>query len=234
MRDKFEEIIGMVYKRWKASRSQPSGGHPDEETIACFLEGKLSAEENKRLKEHLLTCQSCQELVVIGGKIQDTLNQQPPQGLVDYAKNLLGEIEKGLVLEIWLRLKEMALEIIKTTGDVLVGQELVPAPLLRSRRISEFKDEVTVLKDFKDIRLEVKIENKGGGIFNVIILAQEKQPKRTIKNLRITLIRDSQELESYLADSGKVIFEHILLGKYTIEIFNLEEKVASVALDIKK
>jgi hypothetical protein len=54
-----------------------------------------------------------------------------------------------------------------------------------------------------------------------------------IKDLRVTLIRDDTELESYLSDSGKVVFEHVLLGKYMVEISNIENKLAMIEIDIK-
>jgi hypothetical protein len=40
-------------------------------------------------------------------------------------------------------------------------------------------------------------------------------------------------MESSLSDSGKVIFEHVLLGKYTVEISTLDKKLAGILLDIK-
>jgi hypothetical protein len=131
-------------------------------------------------------------------------------------------------------LKDKALEILETTGDVLVGQEFVPHPVLRSRKIKEFKDEVTILKDFKEIRVEVKIENKENRGFDLVIFVKDKLSNRIIKDLRVTLIKDDLELESYLSNYDKVVFEHILAGKYIIEISNIEDKVASILLDVRR
>ena len=125
--------------------------------------------------------------------------------------------------------------IVGATG--LVGQELVPAPVLRSRNIKDFKDEVTVLKDFQDMRVEVKIENRGSQegkeIFNVIIMAKQKETQKVIKDLRVTLLKDDLELESCLNDSGSVTFEHILLGRYVIELATIDKKIAAILIDIK-
>ena len=153
--------------------------------------------------------------------------------MLKYVKNLVRPEDKPPILEIILKLKEKALELLNTTGDILVGQELVPAPVLRSRQMKDFKDEVTILKDFKDIRVEVKIENKHGEFFNVTVMVKEKETQKVIKDLRVCLLKDELELESYLNDAGKVTFEHILLGKYTVEISTLENKLASILLDIK-
>ena len=152
---------------------------------------------------------------------------------MELVKNLLNREEDIPLLEILLRFKEKAIELINTTGDVLVGQELVPAPVLRSRLIKDFKDEVTILKDFNDIRVQIKIENKWGKVFNLKLAAKQKHTQKIIKDLRVTLLKDDLELESYLTDSGSVIFEHVLLGKYRLEISAIENKLASILLDIK-
>ena len=227
-----EKLIKIVYKKWKAAQ-KPKGGHPDEDTLACFLEAKLSSNEAERVKAHLISCDQCSEAVAV-------ILKSNPEALEDVPKELLTRVRGELsiaceesLMEIILRLKEKTIELLKTTGDILVGQELIPAPVLRSRSIKDFKDEVTILKEFQDIRVEAKIENKGGNAFNVIICVKQKETQKVLKDLRVTLVRDDLELESYLSDSGSVTFEHVLLGIYKIEISNIEEKLASIMLDIK-
>jgi hypothetical protein len=230
MQGHIEELIRQVYREYKQGLPL-SGEHPDEETLAAFLEAKLPPQEAEKLKAHLITCPGCLESVTA----QLRLGQQEltvPQDLLDRAKSLVEE-KPGLLLEIYLRLKESLLEIIHTTGDVLVGQELVPAPLLRSRKIKDFKDEVTILKDFSDIRVEAKVENKMNEAFTLTVTVKEKSSQKILKDLRVTLIKDDVEMESSLSDSGKVIFEHVLLGKYTVEISTLDKKLAGILLDIK-
>ena len=69
--------------------------------------------------------------------------------------------------------------------------------------------------------------------FNLTITARERQTQRIIKDLRVSLFRADLELESRLSDTGAVTFEHVLLGKYAVEITSAENKLASVSLDIK-
>lgn len=233
MSDNTDKVIKKVYKEWKDGGLGHQEPHPDEEALALFFAGNLSSEENETVKKHLISCETCSEAFSIQFRLKEGEEKLPPQELVKQLKNLVTEQPQASFLEILLRIKDKALEIINTTGDVLVGQEFMPAAALRSREIKDFKDEITILKDFKDIRLEVKIENKQGGCFKLSVLAREKKTQAVIKNLRFTLFKDDCELESYLNDSGKVIFENLALGKYTVEITDIKDKLASVLLDIK-
>ncbi|MDD2679641.1 MAG: hypothetical protein PHO03_02400 [Candidatus Omnitrophica bacterium] len=233
MSDKTEGLIRAVYRKWKKSHFREADAHPDEETFACFLEGRLSTEESECLKAHLAVCDDCAGIYALSLNAEAAELEEVPRELLDKARAALSLKDKPSALEAFLRLKENILEIIKANGDILLGQELVPAALLRSREIKDFKDEVIILKDFQDIRLEVKIENKGGKYFNVMLQAKHKQAPYILKDLRVTLIKDDLELESYLSDTGMVSFEHILLGKYRLEITSLENRLASVILDVK-
>lgn len=233
MQDKMERLIRVIYRKYKSGSPPKTQEHPDEETMVCFMEGRLSEKEAGLIKQHLISCQNCAEVFITQLKLEVTDELKVPEELIAQVKNLLSQKDPSPVLEIFLKLKENLLELLSTTGDILVGQELVPAPVLRSRKIKDFKDEVTILKDFNNIRIELKIETKGASIFSLIVLVKEKQTLRVIKDLRVTLLKDGLELESYLTDLGKVTFEHILLGKYTVEISNIENKLASILLDVK-
>ena len=233
MQNKLEKLVKFAYKKWRSSHVQKFSRHPDEEEFVCFIEGKLSAAESQNLKAHLISCEPCSQAFAIQARLKSTENLAVPEEIIASVKKLIDYPGVSLLLEIILRFKDRAFELLKTSGDVLVGQELVPAPLLRSRQIKDFKDEITILKDFKDIRVEIKIENKPAQTFNLIVTVKEKQTSKTIKDLRITLIKDDLELESYYSDSGRVTFEHVLLGKYVVQISTVEAKIAHILLDIK-
>jgi len=230
--DNLEKLIKKVYRKYKSGVSGKAEVHPDEEAMACFWEGKLSAEESETIKSHLTKCVECAEAFSIQACLEKTGELEVPPDLIPAIKKALIEGIKDPILEIILKFKESFFELVSTSGDVLVGQELMPAPLLRSRKIKNFKDEVTILKDFDNIRAEIKIENKGESVFTLAILIKEKQSSVPLKDLRVTLSREDSELESYVSDSGKVIFDHVLTGKYTIEISNPEKRLASILLNI--
>ena len=144
------------------------------------------------------------------------------------------------LLEIFIKLKEKALEIIQTTGDVLFGQELVPAPVLRSRKINEFKEEVSILKDLGQLRILAKLQNKATRSFDLTITVKGRpdslgvsQSLKPDKNIRITLIKEGLELESYVNDSGSSFFENIAPGNYTVEVSRQGERMAVIDLKVQ-
>src|SRR3989338_5802574 len=209
-----EKLIKLVYRQWKEDSPPIEARHPDEEVLACFLENRLSPEENEEIKTHLIICDTCSQGVSAQLALKPIEEKELPLELIERLKELVPTQEEGHILEIFLRLKERLLEILSTTGDVLVAGEFVPVPVLRSRKVKDFKDEVTIVKDFKDIRVEAKIENKQGRSFNLTIVARNKATQEVMKDLRVSLIKGDLEMESYLADTGRVTFEHVLLGKY--------------------
>lgn len=232
--DKLEVLIKSVYKSWQsAQKQQQQAGHPGEEALACFLEGRLSAQEVEAVKAHLISCRDCSEALSVNLGMEPLEEKELPQEVLTYIRGMLATEDRGSLLEIALQFKERAIEILRTSGDVLFGQEVVAASLLRARKIKDFRDEVIILKDFKDLRVEIRVENKSGKAFDLRISIKHKQTQKAIKDLRVTLIREDVELESYLTDSGTVSFEHVLLGKYKLEISNIDDKLATVLLDIK-
>lgn len=233
MPEKIEKLIKVVYRKWKAGMPGAFHSHPLEETFASFLDGRLSQEEARALRDHLISCRNCAEAIEVQLKLNKVDLTDIPVELQSWARNLVASADKSSFLEIILRLKGKLWEVLSTSGDILLGQELVPAPVLRSRQKENLKDEVTILKDFQDIRVEVKIENRGERVFDLTIMAREKQTQLPVKDLRFTLIRDELELESYYTDLGKITFEHVLLGRYVVEVSSLGDKLASILLDIK-
>jgi hypothetical protein len=233
MTNYLEQITKIIYREWKAAKRFAGQEHPSEEELVCLLENTLKPADKRLVQKHLLKCDLCAEYLATQLKIQPHLSLDLPAGLLEQVERLVNEGARENLLEICLKLKEKALEIIQTTGDVLFGQELVPAPVLRSRKISEFKEEISILKDLQKIRVLAKIQNKTTQSFNLTITVTDKQAKKADKSLRVTLIKDGLELESYVNESGSSFFENIQPGNYSVEVSRQEERVAVIDLQVK-
>ncbi|MCX5699223.1 MAG: hypothetical protein NTX01_05960 [Candidatus Omnitrophica bacterium] len=230
----FEQIAKIIYREWKTANRFTGQGHPSEENLACFLEDKLPEKDKDMMRKHLLSCGVCAECLSIQLKIQPHLSLDVPAPLLGKVKKLVGQEAGENLLEIFLKLKEKALEIIQTTGYVLLGQELVSDPVLRSRKKNEFEEEVSILKDLRQIRVLAKIQNKSTKSFNLTITVKDKQSQKNDKNLRVTLIRDGIELESYITDSAQSsFFENITPGNYMVEVSRQGQREAVIDLKVK-
>lgn len=234
MFNNFEKISRIIYREWKAANRYTGQDHPDAESLACFLEDSLPAADKRLIQKHALSCDLCAEYLSTQLKIQPHLGLDVPAPLLEKIGKLAQESTRENLLEILIQLKEKALEVVQATGDVLFGQELVPALVLRSRKISEFKEEVSILKDLRQVRILAKIQNRGTKSFNLAITVKDKQSQKVYKNLRITLIKDGIELESYMVDSaGSSFFENILPGSYLVEVSRKGQKEAVIDLKVK-
>lgn len=232
MLNKFERIIQFVYKKWKTTQKRPDT-HPDEETLACFLESRLSSEESEAIKKHLVSCKACMEIVSLQIRLESISLKDVPKELLMSTESLPPFQTPYEILKIVLQFKEDLIQVLKTTGEILIGKELVPQAVLRSRQIKDFKDELSILKDFKEFKVEIKIINKKTKAFDLSIAVKKRKTQKLLKDLRITLIKDDTELESYLSASGKVTFERIPLGSYIIQISRIKELIGCINLEIK-
>lgn len=229
-----EKLIKLVYRRWKTDHSITDPVHPDEETLACFLENRLSPEKNKKIQAHLVRCPDCAKIISACLNTQSAGETKAPDRLLEWAKDLCQPKPAPGILDIAIGLKDNLLELIKTSGGILTPPGLSPAPAWRAGSPRQKpQDEIRVFKDFEDIRVEVTIENKPNRAFNLTVLAKNKNNRETPKDLRISLFKDNRELESYVTDSGKAVFEQSLSGRYKVELTGSPgQELASIILDI--
>lgn len=221
----------MVYKMYRKRQNKENLPCPDEEMLACFSEGRLSKEDCKAMQEHLLRCERCAEtLSLYNLKIE--AKRAVPEFLIEKAKDLIKEKTLQVILEIILSIKEKALEIINTTGDIILGNEVIPLPVLRSRQIRALNEEMTVVKEFQDIRINVNIEKKDKDEVKISIFLCDKNTARPLSDLRVALLKDDIELESYTIDSGKAIFDRVAFAKYELQISQRDKDLGSIKLEI--
>lgn len=213
--------------------SEPGTEHPDEETLGAFVIGKLDIKESEAVTQHVIACLQCAESVALAIRLQSESGSPVPETVLEKVRANTCIAGKSAFLEIVLRLKEKALELLNSSGDVLTGQELIPAPVLRSRQKQEFPDSVTVLKDFQEVRVEARVERSAASTVNLSVRTLCLGSQSCLKDARVTLIKDSLELESYLAHAGAVTFEHLSSGIYRVDITSSRQQLAIIVLDLK-
>lgn len=221
----------MVYKIYRNKRNKDNLPCPDEEMLVCFSEGKLSVQQFKKIQQHILKCERCAQLVSLYNLKVET-EKPVPEYLIEKAKDLVKQKVLPNLLEIVLSIKQKFLEIVKTSGDIIVDNEIIPLPVLRSRQIRELREELAVVKEFQDIRIKLNIEKKEKGIVKITILFFDKKTNMPLKDLRVSLLKGNIELESYGVDKGKAVFDNVSFGKYSLLISHKNKELGLVKLEI--
>ena len=231
MEDSFEDMVKKALMP-REEEASVSGEHPGEEAMASFFDGLLSEGESARLRRHVCECNRCLELFSSLVVAQAASESVPPQALIERVQSLVERERSDALLDLCIRAQDGLLELLRATGDVLVGQEFIPAPVLRSREKTVFKGEITVLKDFAGLRAEVRLAQAAAGDFSLSLLVKDKKTQQPIPDARITLVKDDVELESCLAKTGAVIFERVTAGRYRVDITATEGRFASITIEI--
>jgi len=212
--EKIERLIKMVYGFFKSKEPKKDLICPDEETLVSFLEGKLSSDEDIKLQEHILSCRRCSEIISFFELKEE---REVPQYLIEKVKGLIKK-EIPLWLEVVIALKEKGLSIIKSTADILLGNEILPLPVLRSRNIELIEKPLSLIKDFGDIRIQIEINKTEKTKIKLTVFLLDKKSLKPLEDLRIGLFKQNREIESYSLQKGNAVFENLEFGEYEIKV----------------
>ena len=232
MADTSDVILAALYDKWKSGQKRDFDVHPSEEEFACLFDNRLSPEEAVSVTDHLIACRRCGRILVAESGAAAAGRCRVPRSLVESAKGIVRK-QHAAFLQILMEWKDDTLALLTTTGDVLLGQELMPLPVFRSRMIKDLTQGITILKDVLDTRIEIKIERTGGRQLDVTVLAKTKSRNAPLAPARVTLVRDGILLESHTSDAGAAVFTQVVPGNYTITITQRETTVAEIELEIK-
>ena len=93
---------------------------------------------------------------------------------------------------------------------------------------------IAVRKVIEDVCVEVDISRASGELSNVVLKVTDNVRKTPRIDLRVTLIRDDIELESYVTEGGTRSFENVHPGKYVLQISDMKRILGIVSLEIKQ
>jgi len=224
-----ERILKMLYGIFKASLKKNKEKCPDMVTLSAFKDGLLPEKVRKKVLAHLLACDHCSENVLLDASIQE-IEKEMPVSLLEKAKALVSQKEQLDILEVVVALKEKFLELLEAKVD----KYILPAPLaLRSPSQKEKSDEINLIKYFKQIKVCLNIKKINSEQVRVSLLLSEKKKEKPLSSLRVSLYKQDQEIESYISQEGKVVFDGLVLGKYFLEISSAKNKLARIALTLK-
>ncbi|MFC1594107.1 hypothetical protein ACFL38_02145 [Candidatus Omnitrophota bacterium] len=223
----------MINKKDKMRKSKC----PGIETIACYVDGILSQKERESIEYHAEICQKCKEEIACQMEVATLQKKEGlsfvPSFSTEGAKNLVHEEVGVNILELVVSFTDKAIEVVRTTGDILLGGQLQPAYALRGNKIEPASTQ-SIVKIFDNIRVEVEVTRQKDEFNKIILITQDNQTKTPINDLRATLIQEDIELESYIMRNGKAIFESIRPGHYIMRISDVEKPLGIIALEFSQ
>jgi len=236
MDNNIELILKQALNKLKGTKkTRPKGACLTEMDLSCLIDGKVSELERDKFLAHVLTCQGCAELLGTHLKVINAINNkealETPEEVVQAAIGLYNPEVGVNFLEVALNLKEKFIELVRTTGDILLGPQLVPIPALRSHsEESRFANEVKIVKEFDNILTEVGVEKKKPDICDVEIRLTDKETKKKKEGFRVTLNKNGKEIESSLIEDGKVAFKDVRPDKYVVSIIKDDKKFGIIEI----
>jgi len=235
--NKMEKLLKLAYQQVKIkSKTKPIGRCFENEDIACVLEGKLPIKKLKLFTDHILSCRECADALKDNIAISKAMRKEElstPAYLHNLTKSLVSEEVRGNILDIALCFKEKAIELIRTTGEIIIGKEPVPIAALRSRGANDnMPNEVQITKTLSGLVAEVDIEKQRLDHANIVIRLTEKETNKKAKDIRVSLIKNDREIESSLIADGKVKFEEMKANDYKIYLIKDEKKIGIINISI--
>jgi hypothetical protein len=204
---------------------------PDEEIIADYLEGRLSAENKEALDVHLSECERClEELMTVRKALRVQADWEAvPSSVTEGAVRLVtrqtaGVAEKGL--------KESIAACAEKISDFF--RYSFPwrwqQATIRSSKIAAAPDLAIVRKVFKEIEAEIEIEKTGEDKAQIRVRVGEREKN----GIRVTLKKGEREISSQLLSAGYALFEDIPFGRYEIVFSTNGSELGSYTFEIRE
>lgn len=226
--DAGENKIAEILRRliWR-TRDKTARTHcPDEETLAIFLSGNLKGDEKQRVDTHLTNCSLCVEDLAAAYKSSEGSEmERVPQRLIEKA---MGMVEgKENLFDLVVRFVKGSIELIQTSARVMP----VAVPVVRGAAKSAEGNALQVEKEVGRFRVAVELELIEGGVCQVVANVTEEQGKPA-EGIRLSLSSEGREQASFLTREGKVLFDRIPPGEYSIAVSESGTHVGRIKLSL--
>jgi hypothetical protein len=199
---------------------------PDEETLAIYLSGNVKGGEAQQVEAHLSKCSLCVEDMVAAYKSgAEHEIARVPQRLIEKAMGLVEE--KKTLFDLVVQLVKGSIDIIQTSGRVMP----VAVPMVRGATKPAQGNIVQVEKEVGRFRVAVELELIESGTCQVVANVTEEEGKPA-EGIRLSLSSEGREQASFLTRDGKVLFDRITPGEYSIAVSESGTPVGRIKLSL--
>lgn len=227
--DAYEEKLAEILRRLgsRAREWSDRANCPDDETLVNFLGGGLGDDAKELIECHLARCSFClEDLVAAYSTGQDYDIERVPQRLIDKAMGLVQG--KETLFDVVARLVTDSIELVSSSARV------IPAPVPATVRGGAKPPEGSVLQVEKEVgrfRVAVELELVEAGMCQVIANVTEERG-RPADGIRLSLSSEGREQASFLTRDGRVLFDRISPGEYSIAVSDSGTPVGRIKLSL--
>jgi len=207
----------------------------DEETLADFIEGRLSDRLRADIELHLAACPDCLDQVAIYSKLvygeYSNDSVKVPQKVTKTAIDAIYNQPESDSID---RLKNTAKKLLAKGKETIERLTFSPMPEFAPIRgtSSEQTDKVIrIHKTINNFNFFVEMDRTGDKQFDVRINLAAEQP--AWDNIRISLFTGEREIASSFWRGTTVSFENIVFGTYALVFSSNGEKVADYKFEIQ-
>ncbi len=208
----------------------------NEETLADYMEGHLSSENNYEMEAHLSECDMCLESFIVGKNL--SLSGPPelehaPIHVTQAAISLVADMNTPPLDLLVKRTGAFAKDIYAKVSDYIAPVFWEDSFAIRGEEsISE--DCFHIRKKFKEsgMETEIEIEKTGEDKANIRVILAGSAREDT--NIRATLKKDDREISSLLFDENYTLFENIPFDHYDLIFTRHGQELGSYAFTLRE
>jgi hypothetical protein len=168
-----------------------------------------------------------EDIVAAYKSTQGTEGKKLPQAIIDRVLSFVpGSSEQGNVLNLIVRLVKDSLELVSTSGQVV----LISSPLsVRARTKTPKTTILQVEKEMAEFKVTLEVEQVGAGLCQVVVRTETKEP---VDGIRASLFFGDREQASYLTRRGQAVFDGLSVGPYRIALTDSGAPVGTIRLGL--
>ncbi len=210
---------------------------PDEEKLADYLEGRLSAEDRSDMDAHLSDCDACLERLMVGQHLaqhSEHLEIPPaPAHVTEAAVRLVADVNTRHHDALREKAGSVFRGICSKVSDYLSPMswgDPLPAGVRGGQDVAE--DYVRVRKTFREAEVEIEIEKAAADAAHVRVFLEDQA--KAGGDIRVTLKKREREISSQLPDDGYVVFENIAFDHYELVFTQHGSAIGTYSFELRE
>ena len=209
-----------------------------EETLADFLEGRLTGDKLSDAENHLADCDQCLDIIKIGSGLirgggADGIRPVPEDVTRQAMQLVKGQLPEKTVSATQIvssSFKQMSARVSRWFSHDLWGSSQLATVRGDWQIVSD--NVIHVKKQFKLFKVGIEIERitNGTATIRVNLVKSEKE----YSGMRVTLKKGDREVSSDSMNGEFVVFESIPFGQYRLVFSRMEETLGNYKFEIKE